>query len=172
MIFIAVSVWAALCGWNPFMGQRGDLLKVRGEALLGAPFNPFDSGRAPSHPSGSGAPFGTGKAFPSSDPSSDVLTPVSPPTALLAVVAATAMAAVAIGVIGWANPLAVLGWVLAGPIAIGVLALFVHEDTKRRAAAIYVRPDWIKAAYVTVAVVVVAAIIVTALATAFWVGRW
>lgn len=166
-----MSVWAALCGWEPLYGAAGRPFEVRGEALLGAPFNPFDSGRAPS-PAGSGAPFGTGNAFPPSDPSSDTLTPVSPPTALLAVAAATAIAAVAIGVIGWANPLAVLGWVLAGPIAIGVLALFVHEDTKRRAAAVYVRPDWIKAAYATVAVVVVAAIIVTALATAYWVGRW
>lgn len=102
---------------------------------------------------------------------SDDLTPGSPPIVLLAAAAAAAITAIVLVAMVRTSQWAILGWALAGPVAIGVLALFVHVDTKRRAAAIYVQPDWIKAAYGTVAVVVVAAIILTSLATAFWFGR-
>lgn len=42
-----------------------------------------------------------------------------------------------IGLVSDAVPAAVAGWLIAGPIAITVLGVFLHVDTTRRAAPLY-----------------------------------
>ncbi|OOK63754.1 putative membrane protein [Mycobacterium kansasii] len=43
---------------------------------------------------------------------------------------------------GHSLPAAFSGWLLAGPVAIGVLAEFTRVDTQRRANAVYSAPRW------------------------------
>ncbi|KRB75811.1 hypothetical protein ASE01_12170 [Nocardioides sp. Root190] len=57
-------------------------------------------------------------------------------------------------------PLAVLGWVLAGPLAIGVLAIFLLQDSRRRAGSWYAPAA---AAAPLTAVLVVTALVVVGL---------
>lgn len=97
--------------------------------------------------------------------------PVGPPVALMVAAAVVAALGIVIGAVFWGGWLAGIGWLLAGPIAIGILAVFIATDTARRSAPIYLRPDWVSLAYAAVMVLVVAGVIVGALGFAFWVGR-
>lgn len=99
------------------------------------------------------------------------LTPVGPPTVLLVVAGVLAAAGIAIGALFWGHWQALIGWLLAGPIAIGVAALFSSRDTLRRTSAVYLRPGWIMAAYAAVMLLVTAGVIVGACGFAIWVGR-
>lgn len=94
-----------------------------------------------------------------------------PPTYLLFIALAIAIiAAVVAGIFG--QPVvAIICWVLAGPIAIGIIALFVTKDNNARGAGVYVAPGWLRAVHIIASVVCVAAVIVPALRIAFWVGR-
>jgi hypothetical protein len=94
-----------------------------------------------------------------------------PPVMFLIIAAALALVGIVLGVLGWGSWLAIVGWVFAGPIAIGVLALFVAKDTDKRALPTYLRPDGIGLLYAGVSLLVVAGIIVSALGFAFWVGH-
>ncbi|MFG1929940.1 hypothetical protein ACGFK1_04705 [Mycobacterium sp. NPDC048908] len=136
---------------------------------MGSPFNPFKSGATANagNPNlGGGPPFS-----PPPSSAGDPLTVVSPPTALLAVAAGVAAIGVVLAAVGWGGPIAVIGWALAGPVAIGVMALYLATDTKRRAEPVYLRPEWLTMAYAAVAVLAVAGIVASALSVAFWVGR-
>ncbi len=136
---------------------------------MGSPFNPFESGTT----ANAGGPNLGGTPNPSRAPSTtgDALTIVKPPTALLAVAAAVAVVGAVLAAVGWGSWIAGVGWALAGPIAIGVMALYVAADTRRRAEPVYLRPEWLTMAYAGVAMLAVAAIVVSALSVAFWVGR-
>lgn len=83
-----------------------------------------------------------------------------------------AIIGIALGVFGWDNWLSVVGWVLAGPIAIGVMAFFVQTDTKKRAAATYVAPPNMSFFYVGATAAAVIGILVSAAGAAYWVGHW
>jgi len=79
---------------------------------------------------------------------------------------------VVLGIVaGGSGPLALVGWALAGPGAIGVLSAFTLLDTKRRAAPVYMQPTWITAVYWSVLVVAGVGIVIGALRVADWVGR-
>lgn len=67
--------------------------------------------------------------------------------------------------------LAISGWVLSGPLAIGLLAYFTVLDTRERTKATYIAPTWVRAGYWVCVVVSLAAVLVCALRIAFWVGR-
>lgn len=160
--------------------------------IVGSPNNPFASGDANPFAGGSnpyapptspnpyqqpqgGNPFNSGDGYPpASAPSSSSTTTFSgPPTGLLIAAAGVAVLGVAIGVaslfmLPW---LSIVGWALAGPIAIGLMALYLSRDTARRSAAIYMRPDWVGPAYAGVAVLFVIAVLFTAYAVANWVGH-
>lgn len=73
--------------------------------------------------------------------------------------------------LGASGPLAVVGWVLAGPVAIGVLSAFTLLDTNRRAMPVYAEPGWTKPAYWAVLAVAAIGIIICALRIADWIGR-
>ena len=137
------------------------------EGNVGSPSNPFASGDAFAGPAAGGTPrvgdssFGVGGEL-------DI---ARPPVALLAVAAVLATIGIALALLGWASWLAIIGWAFAGPISIGVLALFVARDTSRRALPTYLRPDGIGLLYAGVATLVVAGIAVSAFGFALWVGH-
>jgi hypothetical protein len=96
-----------------------------------------------------------------------------PPLALFGLAIALAGAgAVVAGVWGSALAAATVGWLLAGPFAIGILAVYTLVDTRRRTSAVYSAPSWTKAAYWTVVAVCMAGIAIGAWHLALWAGRW
>lgn len=66
---------------------------------------------------------------------------------------------------------AVIGWALSGPVAIGLLAVFVHTETKRRAMPTYLGYAWVKPLYIATMALAMVAVFASALRIAFWVGR-
>jgi len=62
-------------------------------------------------------------------------------------------------------------WVLAGPVAIGLLAVFLTKDTNARARALYAAPAWVPWAYRAVLLVALVAIVLSAIHIADWAGR-
>ncbi|WP_161894557.1 hypothetical protein [Gordonia spumicola] len=127
--------------------------------------NPF--GPTSSVPVGGPAPAPT----PAPPSPSGSLEPVGPPIGLLIAAAVLAVLGIAAGAVFWASPLSIAGWALAGPIAIGVLALFTSRDTARRSAAIYLRPDWLPLAYAMTMIVIAAGVVVGSVSFAMWIGH-
>lgn len=134
---------------------------------MGLPSNPFASGDAFAGPAARGTSNFGGSSFGDGG----ALEVAKPPVALLAIAAVLAIVGIALGVLGWDSWLAIVGWAFAGPIAIGVLALFVAKDTLKRALPTYLRPDGIGVLYAGVAVLVVVGIAVSAYGFALWVGH-
>ncbi|MFT4201972.1 MAG: hypothetical protein QM634_14695, partial [Gordonia sp. (in: high G+C Gram-positive bacteria)] len=99
------------------------------------------------------------------------LTIASPPNGLLLAAAVTAVLGGLIGAVGWARWWSLIGWVLAGPIAIWLVARFVAVDTARKTETVYSRPGTTGVFWVVAIVAVVVAIAVTALSVGFWIGR-
>ena len=144
----------------------------------GGPFggpaqNPF-GGPAPGPgqaPRGANQPGPFGAPGAPSGSSGESLEPVGPPLGILAAAALLAVAGIVVGAVFWGASLSSLGWLLAGPLAIGVLALFTARDTARRTAAVYLRPDWITMAYAVVIVLIAAGVIVGSVGFAMWIGH-
>ena len=63
------------------------------------------------------------------------------------------------------------GWLLAGPVAIGVLAQYSRVDTRRRTDAVYSAPTWTGGAYWLVLAVCLVGIALAAWQIALWAGR-
>lgn len=94
-----------------------------------------------------------------------------PPLVTLIVAGVVAVVGTAVSALFFGDVLAIVGWALAGPIAISLMGAFVRADTDRRAESGYLRPTWIGAAYALVAVASIAGIIVGAVGFAMWMGR-
>ena len=96
-----------------------------------------------------------------------------PPLSWLAISAAAALVGLVLAAtLGAVPPLAVLSWLLAGPVAIGALAVYIGADTRRRAGPIYVAPNWLTAGYYACLAVCLIGVVVSAIRIALWVGRW
>lgn len=137
-------------------------------------WGPHDAG----NPSPFGAPdpasYGGGPAAGvfAEAPVADEITVAKPPVLWLALAAAAALASLLVAGIALSAPsLALVGWALAGPIAIGLLAVFTLVDTGRRAAAVYAEPTWAKPAYWGVLAVAGVGILLSAWRIAEWIGR-
>lgn len=78
---------------------------------------------------------------------------------------------VVVGALFWDEWISVIGWVVAGPLAIGVIAWFTTRDTARQAAPLYVRPDWLTLGYVGALLLIAAGIVVSTVGFALWMGR-
>lgn len=118
---------------------------------------------------GSGDP---GSGDPAWAGTADVLTAARPP--LTWVVAAGVVAAaglVAALLLGGRIAVSVAAWVLCGPVAIGLLAVFTLRDTAARARPLYTAPSWATTAYWTALGVSLCGVLVTALRIADWAGR-
>lgn len=79
-------------------------------------------------------------------------------------IAAAAASAVAGGAVALvlAESLAftLLGWFLAGPVAVGLLALFTARDTLQRVKFLYAAPPWVSPAYrVTVGLALISLVV-------------
>ena len=136
---------------------------------------PFDSGFDPFADQGvDQARAVAGDAFGGSDAGlgEGALVVTRPPVALFGLALALAVAGVVIGVLwGPLLPAAFAGWLLAGPVAIGVLAEFTRVDTQRRANAVYSAPRWVASLYWAVLAVCLLGIAVGAWHIAIWAGR-
>lgn len=69
------------------------------------------------------------------------------------------------------GPLLLLGWLLAGPIAFGVLAWFVNRDTRQRAFPVYGESALYGPLYWGSIVVAAVAVLASALPLAQWVAK-
>ena len=99
------------------------------------------------------------------------LTVARPPLALFGLAIALAAVGLAIG-LAWGPRLvaAFTGWLLAGPVAIGVLAEFSRVDTRRRTHAVYSAPRWVPNVYWAILGVCLLGIVVGAWHIALWAG--
>jgi hypothetical protein len=146
-----------------------------GQSSTPTPNRTFDTGFDPfadQRPSGSDTnrqdvfrPTTTGA------PGAEALTVAGPPLALFALAFALAAVGLAIG-LAWGPRLAAAfaGWLLAGPVAIGVLAEFSRIDTSRRTHAVYSAPRWVPNVYWAILGVCLLGIAVGAWHIALWAG--
>ena len=108
--------------------------------------------------------------------SAGMLATAGPPLTWFAVTLLLAMAGVVLTVISAASGGGVLvpalaGWLLAGPLAIGALAVYSRVDTRRRSESIYSAPRWTTTLYWAVLVVCLVGIALGAWQIALWAGR-
>jgi hypothetical protein len=104
------------------------------------------------------------------------LATAGPPLKWFAVTSVLAVAGVVLALISAASGGGVLmtalaGWLLAGPLAIGALAVYTRVDTRRRSESIYSAPRWAATLYWAVLVVCVVGIALGAWQIALWAGR-
>ena len=133
--------------------------------------NPFDTGGAPA---ASGGFPGSG-VFPPGTPGTErTLAVAGPPTVYLWVAAGLAL----VGIVATAlilvfdKPwLSVAGWALAGPLALGLIGHIMAEDTRSRAAPLYVEQTWLKTAMWATAAAAAIGTVAGSLGVAFWAGR-
>lgn len=95
-----------------------------------------------------------------------------PPVVWLAAGIAVATVAIAIAVLFGGTPSwAVVAWVAAGPVAVGLLAVHALRDTQQRARPLYAAPSWIRLLYGGVMLLAVVGIVISSVRFALWVGR-
>jgi hypothetical protein len=101
----------------------------------------------------------------------DALAVAHPPVALFAFAFALAAVGLLIGLV-WGPRVgaAFAGWLLAGPVAIGVLAEYSRVDTHRRTHAVYSAPRWVPNIYWAILGVCLLGIAVGAWHIALWAG--
>ena len=153
---------------SPASNGRAMLQSARTESRLSTGFDPFGEAGPPKAKSAD--VFGTTTA--ASGKSGQGLALAGPPLSLLGLAIALAAAgAVVAGVWGGVLAAAVVGWSLAGPAAIGVLAYYTLVDTRRRTDAVYSAPSWTGSAYWVVVTVCMVGIAIGAWHLALWAGR-
>jgi hypothetical protein len=136
--------------------------------LFDTGFDPFADQRS----SGSGTEHPDAFGPRSADAlGAEALTVAHPPVALFALAFALAAVGLAIG-LAWGPRLgaAFAGWLLAGPVAIGVLAEYSRVDTRRRTHAVYSAPRWVPNVYWAILGVCLLGIAVGAWHIALWAG--
>ena len=120
-------------------------------------------------PSGGRDAFGNITAAPSA-----TLATAGPPLMWFGVAIALALGgAIIAGVGALAGGMvltATAGWLLAGPAAIGALAVFNRIDTRRRTEAIYSAPTWTTTLYWVVLGLAAVGIVIAAWQIALWAG--
>jgi hypothetical protein len=99
--------------------------------------------------------------------------PPSPPKLWLILSAATSVTGgVIAGILGERIAPAAAGWLLAGPIALTLLATFVWRDTVRRTRATRITYSWVRPAYFGCAALAILATFVSAARIGVWAGRY
>jgi hypothetical protein len=90
---------------------------------------------------------------------------------LMLAVAGAVLALISAAAGGGVLMTAAAGWLLAGPLAIGALAVYTRVDTRRRSESIYSAPRWTATLYWAVLVVCLVGIALGAWQIALWAGR-
>ena len=108
--------------------------------------------------------------------SAGTLATAGPPLKWFGVTLVLAVAGVVLALISAASGggllmTALAGWLLAGPLAIGALAVYTRVDTRRRSESIYSAPRWTATLYWAVLVVCLVGIAFGAWQIALWAGR-
>lgn len=158
-------------GWND--GGTGDWSTPAQKPLGGQSGSEF--GRPPRPPGqalASSAP--TMGAFGTTSPMGapgEPMTTGHPPLVLLAVAAAMGALGLLLGLIVGASQLAIIGWVLAGPVAFTVVAVFSLRDTAVRARGLYLQSGATLPLHVLAILLAFAGVAVCAVQFALWVGR-
>lgn len=158
-------------GFDPWANEpksgarpKGPTAGDQADAFGGSPAAAFD-------PTSGRDTFGQLTASPAG---TATLTTAGPPLVWFAVALALAVVGVALaGLSALSGPRlasAVGGWLLAGPLAIGALAVFSRVDTRRRTEAIYSAPTWTSTLYWVVLAVCLLGIAVGAWQIALWAG--
>ena len=145
----------------PFQGQMPPAEQGDIETTSPQPFQTAGGGFDAQPEGAFGAPGG----------GSPTLTLSRPPVFLLFIALAIAVVAAIVAGIFSQPVLAIVCWVLAGPVAIGVLAFFVMRDNAARSVGVYSSPGWVRPFHIATSVVCFVAVIVPAVRIALWVGR-
>lgn len=96
----------------------------------------------------------------------------TPPWAWLLAALVVGLVAVVIALTLGASVLYAVGaWLLAGPVAIGLLAVFTQQDVRRRSLPIYAAPHWLPALYWSAVAVAGVGVLASAWNIAEWAGR-
>lgn len=94
------------------------------------------------------------------------------PISFMVVAGVCVLASVALLYWRWdSKPANVAAWVLAGPVAVTFLGLFLGADTRRRAATVYYTKVWSGPAYRIAAVAAISASAAASWAIAQWLVR-
>lgn len=116
--------------------------------------------------------LGTQAPGPAAPPAPDDDLVGTPPLAWLLAALAVGLVAAGIAlVLGGSILYATVAWALAGPVAIGLLAVFTQQDVRRRSLPIYAAPQWVSTLYWAVVAVAGVGVLTSAWHIAEWVGR-
>ena len=108
------------------------------------------------------------------EPPADVspLQTAGPPTALLAASLIAVVASAALLLTARDQPWgAGLAWILAGPVNVALIGLFLGQDNRRRAGSLYLDPGWTGPAYKVLLVVGMVLAVAASWFFADWMGR-
>lgn len=138
--------------------------------------NPFGAANTGQPTFDSAAPVGFGAGMPAGggnyDGASAPMRPTAAPVIWLYASFAASVVAMAVALVfGGTAAFAIGAWVLAGPIAIALVAVFSIQDTRARTAAMYSSSSFVTWLYRGAIVLSLIAVIISALKIADWVGR-
>lgn len=125
----------------------------------------FGQGGQVGQPAQQGSVFGAPVTTPVN------LTAAKPPTWLLFAAGGLALVAGIVAILLNIPWVAIVCWFVAGPIAIGLLALFVVKDTFARSSGLYAAPSWVKPLHYIAIGLCLVCILAPALRIADWVGH-
>jgi len=154
-------------GDNPFDFSQYNGNQVQ-QPSVGAP----DRGASSTFTSTAASSFGFGESFQASGSVPPAQAAIGVPTKWL--VLAIACAVVSIGVVivlGGAPIAAITAWLLGGPIAIVLLAVFSIRDTQARTYPLYSSGELVPWIYRLGFVLSAVAIVISAMRIANWMGR-
>ncbi|MGJ3509672.1 hypothetical protein [Enemella sp. A6] len=95
----------------------------------------------------------------------------TPPFPILLVALVLAIAAGVVALLVNQPVVAGICWLVAGPIGIGLIAMYVRKDTYARSAGLYAAPGFVRPLYWLAVVGCLLAILAPAWRIADWVGR-
>lgn len=117
------------------------------------------------------APFGGWSDQPAA-PDEGWSRPAPPPVVWLLASVLLAVSGLLLALLADDRPLlAGLGWLLGGPFAIALIAVYLRRDTARRALPVRVDYAWVSVLHAGAVVLALAAVVASSLRIALWVGR-
>ncbi|OYN92350.1 hypothetical protein [Parenemella sanctibonifatiensis] len=131
--------------------------------------DPF-AGNNGNDPFGGPAVSGGGAAAMMST-SRPALVAAAPPFWMLLIALGLGLAAGVVALIFGHIAVAFICWALAGPVAIGMIGLYVRGDSKARASGLYASPGFVQPLYWVTVVVCLLCILAPAWRIAEWAGR-